>query len=320
MARKLTVSISIPAYNEEHNMDNILSQIFAQKQKGFIIDDIFVSSDGSTDHTVKIAREYEDRGVIVYEGKINRGQTYRQNEIIARTTSDVLVLLNADLLLGDKEVISRLISPMLKGADLSAQWAKPLPPKTFLEHILYAGFELKYFVYSRHKEGNNIYTCVGHMRALSKRFYSTVVFPTVSEGEDQFLYLKCIRDGFLYQYTEARNLFFKLPDTFNDYKDYAKRIFQTQKKFSNVFSKELVSTERSLPSRLQIRGCLFALLKHHIHALLYIIMHVVIQQWALKQPENSESAFKVAKSTKKLSTKIRPGQLKKNKSLEYQYE
>ncbi|HSW88727.1 MAG TPA: glycosyltransferase family 2 protein [Candidatus Saccharimonadales bacterium] len=298
MSNKKTVSICIPAYNEEHNMDNILKQVYSQTQKEFVIEQVVVVSDGSTDNTVKIAQKYKNLGVKIIEGRVNRGQTCRQNEIIALTSSDILVLLNADLLLGDNEVIARLIDPILNGADLSAQWARPLPPHTFMERILYAGFELKYFVYKHHKNGNNIYTCVGHMRALSRKFYSHVTFPKVSDGEDQYLYLACIKGGYRYEYTHASNVYFKLPDNFEDYKKYAVRIFQTQKKFGDVFSEELVRSERALPLDLRLRGCIYALLKYPFYTLPYILLHIVMQRWALIKPLNSSYTFDTAASTK----------------------
>lgn len=302
MKKLLTISICIPAYNEQHNMDNILRQILLQKQKGFIIEKIIVASDGSTDNTVKIAREYENRGVKVIEGKDNRGQNYRQNEMISKTSSDILVLLNADILLKDDLAISRLIAPIKKGVDLSAQWARPLEPRTFFERILYTGFKLKYFIYTRYKKGDNIYTCVGHMRALSRRLYSNVVFPTVSDGEDQYLYLTCIAGGYRYKYIHATNSYFKLPETFRDYKKYAKRIFQTQKKFGDVFNKQLVCSERSIPLSLRTRGFIYAFIKHPLHTILYVVLHIIIQQWALRQPINSTPFFEVSKSTKNTSS------------------
>jgi glycosyltransferase involved in cell wall biosynthesis len=301
MNNTISVSICIPAYNEEHNMDAILKQIYSQKQNGFVIEHIVVVSDGSTDNTVKIARRYRNRGVRVIVGKVNKGQTYRQNEILSFTSSDILVLLNGDLILGDTEVIARLIAPIIRGVDLSAQWATPIAPRTFIERILYAGFELKHFIYKNHKNGNNLYTCVGHMRALSKRFYSNITFPETSDGEDQYLYFTCIKDGYRYEYTHGYNLFFKLPDNFSDYKKYAVRIFQTQKKFSDVFSGELVRSERHLPIELKIIGCLYAHMKYPLYTFLYIILHMIIQQWALRKPVNGSRTFEIAASTKKFS-------------------
>lgn len=299
----LSVSICIPAYNEQENIKSLLRQIFSQKQEGFVIEKIIVASDGSTDDTVKIARKYQNRGVEVIDGKENRGQTYRQNEVLSKASSDILVLLNADLVLADKEVIYRLILPILKGADLSAQWAKPLKPHTFIEKVLHAGFELKYFVYSRHKKGNNIYTCVGHMRALSRNFYSKIIFPRISEGEDQYLYLACITGGYHYEYSHFLNSYFKLPDNFSDYKKYAKRIFQTQKKFGDTFNKNLVESERSLPLKLKIQGLFYTLKKYPVHAPLYIILHILIQQWSLRQPVNYAHGFETLESTKRINSK-----------------
>jgi glycosyltransferase involved in cell wall biosynthesis/O-antigen/teichoic acid export membrane protein len=295
-----TVSICIPAYNEEHNMRTILRQILKQKQVGFQIERIIVASDGSTDNTVKIVKQFADRGVEVIAGRDNLGQTYRQNQLIEATTSDILVLLNADLVLRDDEVILRLINPVIEGADLSAQWAKPVSPQTFIEKVLKAGYVLKNYVYAHHKNGDNIYTCVGHMRALSRRFYSNVTFPTNSAGEDQYLYLACVSGGYKYKYTHSYNAFFKLPDNFNDYKKYAIRIFQTQKKYDKTFSEEVVQPERELPLGLQIRGCIYGLLKYPLYAPLYILMHIVMQQWAIRQPM-IRASFETSQSTKKLS-------------------
>jgi glycosyltransferase involved in cell wall biosynthesis/O-antigen/teichoic acid export membrane protein len=299
--KPFSVSICIPAYNEEHNINHILKQILNQKQVGFVIKQIIVASDGSTDNTVKIARKYASRGVRVIAGRANMGQTYRQNQLIAASTSDILVLLNADLLLRDDEVILRLIAPVMDGADLSAQWAKPVAPSTFVERVLRAGFVIKNYVYTHHRRGHNIYTCVGHMRALSRQFYTSVVFPTNSTGEDQYLYLACISGGYKYRYTHSHNAYFKLPDTLADYKKYAVRIFQTQQKYDKTFSQEIVRPQRVLPAQLQVRGCIYGFLKHPFHTIAYIILHILTQQWALRQPRLSSANFATSESTKKFA-------------------
>lgn len=296
-----TVTIGIPAYNEQYNIGNILKQVIQQKQEGFVVEKIIVASDGSTDSTVEIVHEYADKGVIVIDGKENYGQSNRQNEIMSHTSSDILVLLNADILLGDDDVIFHLVSPLLTGvADLTAQWAKPLAPRTFLERILCAGFELKYFIYTRHKEGNNIYTCVGHMRALSRRFYQHVVFPPVSAGEDQYLYLACIAGGYRYKHASDVQAFFRLPCTWSDYKKYAIRIFQAQRKYGDVCSEQVANKERHLPLSVTIPGVTYAVIRNPITTLLYILLHIIMQQWALKQSASFVHTFDGLLSTKKL--------------------
>lgn len=297
-----TVTIGIPAYNEQYNIGNILKQILQQKQEGFVIEKIIVASDGSTDNTVEVANKFVGNGIFVIAGEENRGQNYRQNEIISNTLSDILVLLNADIQLGNNEVVYSLVSPLLKGADLSAQWAKPLKPHTFLERILCAGFDLKYFIYNRYKDGDNIYTCVGHMRALSRRLYSNIIFPADSGGEDQFLYLACIAGGYRYKHSSDAKAFFRLPSVWGDYVKYARRIFQTQRKHENIFSDEIIQDEMYLPVSLKIKGCIYAIIRHPFNTLLYIVIHIRMQRWSMKQPIISKAAFEVSLSTKRLSS------------------
>ena len=297
-----TVTIGIPAYNEQYNICNILDQLLSQKQDGFVVEKIIVASDGSTDDTVQIASKYVGHGVVVLEGKENRGQNYRQNEIISHTTSDVLVLINADISLGNDQVISSLVSPIiLDGADLSAQWARPLVPKTFLERILCSGFDLKYCIYTRHKGGDNIFTCVGHMRALSRKFYSNVIFPSLSDGEDQYLYLFAMAGGYTYRHARNAKAYFRLPNSFRDYKKYARRIFQTQKKHTDIFSEAVSDRERRIPLTTIFLGCAYSIIKRPFTAPLYIVLHIIMQQWSLRQSVNSSNAFDISASTKRLS-------------------
>ncbi|MEP7167087.1 MAG: glycosyltransferase family 2 protein [Candidatus Woesebacteria bacterium] len=294
-----TVTVGIPAFNEENNIGEIITRILSQKQDGFVIEKIIIDSDGSTDGTVGIANQYADKGVEVIDGKTNRGCNYRQNEIISKATSDALVLMNCDILLGNNNVISALVQPILNGeADLTAQWAKPLPPRTLLEQILVVGFDLKFNIYTRHKNGENLYTCVGHMRALSKKFYSKIQFPLVSEGEDQYLYLACKASGYKYKHALKALAFFRLPSTWSDYLPYAKRIFQTQKRHQDIFDDDLLSEERFLPLITQIRGCISALIKHPLQTPLYILLHTAVQRWALMQSVNFDHTYEISVSTK----------------------
>ncbi len=295
------VAICIPAYNEQYNLDHLLKQILAQKQNNFVIDRIIVASDGSSDKTVHIAKQYINQGVEIIDGKENRGQTYRQNEIISKVTSDILVLLNADLFIKSKDVIAHLIKPIINGADLTAQWARPTRPKTFLEKILVTGFILKYAIYSKYNDGDNIYTCVGHIRALSRKFYQSVIFPQVSQGEDQYLYLTCISRGYRYKNVNQDTVYFKLPQTFNDYIKYAKRIFQTQVKFEDVFDETLVKNERTIPVKIIINGILSSFMKSPFSTISYVLLHIFVQQWALRQPQATTHHFEIVTSTKILA-------------------
>ena len=58
--KKLTVTIGIPAYNEEKNIGRLLRALLRQKTNGLSIKKIIVISDASTDKTSQIVRGFKE--------------------------------------------------------------------------------------------------------------------------------------------------------------------------------------------------------------------------------------------------------------------
>lgn len=74
--------------------------------------EILVSSDGSTDRTVEIAKGYADRGVIVVAAEERRGKEAAQARAIARARGDVLVFTDVGARL-EPEALRNLVRPLL---------------------------------------------------------------------------------------------------------------------------------------------------------------------------------------------------------------
>jgi glycosyltransferase involved in cell wall biosynthesis len=55
---KLTVTIGIPAYNEEKSISNLLDSIIEQTQKDYVLEKVIVACDGCTDKTSEVVSEY----------------------------------------------------------------------------------------------------------------------------------------------------------------------------------------------------------------------------------------------------------------------
>lgn len=85
-----SVSIVIPAYNEESSITELIKRIFAVS-KDF---ELIVSSDGSTDATVRLAK---DAGAIVVEHPYNVGNGAAVKDGALRATRDYIVFMDADL-------------------------------------------------------------------------------------------------------------------------------------------------------------------------------------------------------------------------------
>ncbi len=88
----MTISVVIPAYNEEHYLDACLESLMKQEVKP---DEIILVNNNSTDKTVALAKKYPIR--IINEKKQgttharNKGFNEAQYEIIARTDADTIL-------------------------------------------------------------------------------------------------------------------------------------------------------------------------------------------------------------------------------------
>ena len=186
---KFTVSIGIPAYNEEANIGYLLNDLLAQKEEGYTLEKIYVYSDGSTDTTEEVVRDALDERIELIVGSGRMGAAYGQNILMKVTQSDILVMLNADIQISDEYFIQKLIKPLINGdAELSSVKHEPLPARNFFESILVTSVELKSVLFETYNGGKNTYTCHGSARAFSKKLYKEIIFEK-SVGEDAYSYL-----------------------------------------------------------------------------------------------------------------------------------
>ncbi|MFG0332203.1 MAG: glycosyltransferase family 2 protein [Maioricimonas sp. JB049] len=103
-----SLTLIIPAHNEE-------TVLAAKLENALHIDypadrlEIIVASDGSRDGTVRIAREFADRGVQVLDFANRRGKASVLNDAVAATTSDLLCLCDANVMFA-RDALKRLVA------------------------------------------------------------------------------------------------------------------------------------------------------------------------------------------------------------------
>src|SRR3989344_5116746 len=162
------ITIGIPAYNEQNNIGNLISDLKAQKAVNFLIERVLIVSDGSSDSTVNIALKAKWRIVRVVQGKNRLGKAQRMNEIIKNTNSDILVLLDADIRIKDNNFIEKIIKPIRLGqADLTSADIQEVPQESFFAKVIAFGMNYKRQVFNTYKSGTNFFTCHGTARAFS---------------------------------------------------------------------------------------------------------------------------------------------------------
>ena len=114
--QKQTVSVIIPAYNEEKNVANVISEtITIMEQLNLPYEVIFVD-DGSTDKTGLIASFFKIRTIT---NKRNRGKGYSLKKALKHAHGSVIVTIDSDGEHKPKE-IAPLLDAVINGADIAA--------------------------------------------------------------------------------------------------------------------------------------------------------------------------------------------------------
>ncbi len=303
-----TVTIGIPAFNEEANISYLLDSLLSQKEEGFVVEKILVISDGSNDKTVEIVRSFKDKKVNIIDNKKRNGVAFGQNQIIQNCNSDILVLLNADIKIKSSLFLSFLLSPIKKdGADLVSGNLSVLNPENFFGKILRTSAVLKNYMFENYKSGRNIYTCYGPVRAFSRKLYKEMTFPG-SIGEDAYSYLFCRSRGFSYAHVALAVAFVKMPGNFSDHFKQSIRYMQSKRKFIKIFGEKFVEEEYKLPLGLVVKSIVYSFLRSSLYTFCYLAVNLLVnlksknypaipEQWEISSSSKIEDAANTAAET-----------------------
>ena len=298
MYMKKTISIGIPAYNEEANIGHLINSLLKQKGDNFVLKEIIVVSDASTDKTDDIVRAFLNEKVILIRNNERQGQGVSQNKIIKKFSGDILLLLNADVLPANEYYIQEIIKPFYTNSKtgLVSSPGIPLPPKTFFEKVIHYGFVTKLNIFD-HKDGaRGLYLCHGMNRAFLGEFAKKIKWPT-SVGEDAYSYLRCMEEGYLFQNVIGTGILFKLPDNFADHLRQSVRHVVSKKILFSYFSPNLVKREYGIPLGRFIKAVASSILKHPVLFSCYSLIFVVTRIYPRKSRFDN-SKWEISKSSK----------------------
>lgn len=119
-----SVSIAVPVYNEEAQIRDTLSHLVRLDYPRDRLQ-ILVVSDGSTDRTDDIAREFEELGVEVHRMPVRRGKTAAENAVASLLRGDIVVNTDASVRIrrdAIRALVSRFKDPtvgLASGRDVS---------------------------------------------------------------------------------------------------------------------------------------------------------------------------------------------------------
>lgn len=302
--KKPSVSVGIPAYNEEANIGHLLREIIAQRQSNFRLKEIIIISDGSTDGTVGEVKKFKDNRINLVIGESRIGQAARQNEIIRRYKGDILVIVEADTLPVDSYFVENLIDPFKRkgrsNIGITYGTAIPLPPRNFFEKIMCFKDNLKERIYQEAIDENSLHDgCSGHSgRAFSRKFVQKLDWPN-DVPEDTYSFLLCNQMGYEILNTPEARMHFRLVGNFKDYSRQYSKYIRGKNSLSRYFLLNRVITNYHIPILRVLKEAIKAAVRDPVMMFLYICVFSVVHLRNFKM-ESFHPFLEIYPSSKKL--------------------
>lgn len=295
------INIGIPAYNEGQNLIYLLQDIQKQNHSDWVLDNIIIALDGSNDNSSQLLSDLHMENLIVINDANRKGKAQRLNEIIEKSESEILVLLDADTKISDPLFISKLVYPLInKKVDLTSPSLIPIKAKTFVEKTLESSMSMKNYIFDTYKNGDNVFTCHGPARAFSKKLYKNLRFP-LSTGDDAYSYLFCKKNQYSYKYVSDTAIYFRGTTTIKEHTSQSLRFFDSIKQMSKIFGIKFVVQNYYLPINLILKSAIIHLLKNPIYMSAYIPLVLFTFSKSLLIKRNKKpNLWMTAKSSKTL--------------------
>jgi cellulose synthase/poly-beta-1,6-N-acetylglucosamine synthase-like glycosyltransferase len=201
------------------------------------------------------------------------GQQLSQNKILNQFKSEVVVLIEADMVLATDTSLSELIKPMTqdKKVGMALGRAISLRGETFFEKIMVAGQDLKGDIFTNWKEGVNIFSAGGHsMKALSSDFATQLTWPD-AVPEDAYTYLKAVELGVVIERNPKATAYMRNVTTPRDRLKQCKKYHTGKLALTKEFDSELIKNEYKIPAHIALKGALKHLIKNPLFTPFYLI-------------------------------------------------
>ncbi len=298
--KKLTVSIGIPALNEEANIKRLLESLKKQKYINCVLKEIVIVDDGSVDQTVTEVKKVKGVNLVLVRHSKRLGIVKSQNDIVTKVSGDILVMLDADVVPENDHFIEEIIKPIrLKKAALVGAAVASLEGITFIERALSYSAAFKTALYEGIKNQDNIYLCQGRARAMSKKLYTELRW-VENVPEDAYSYLYARQKGFVFVYVPSAVVFFKSPTSIAEHARQRLRFLDSKNVLSAKFPNEVLINEYKVPVVLALKKFLAFFLRNPFRMMTYVFV-TIYTGYFLPKTKIDHSKHQVAESSKRLS-------------------
>ncbi len=297
----VSVTIGVPAYNEEANIQKLLLSILEQKVTGFSLEKIIVLSDGSSDGMVEKVKQLNNPLIKTWDYKVRKGKSYHLNTFFKRIDSDILILFDADVILRGNDVLINLIKPLLKEkkVGLVSGDFQPIHVENFIEKANKATINVFEALRREFKGGNNVLGCTGRLMAVRKDLYKKLFVPHRMVLNDIYMYFDCLANGYEFRHAYDAHVYYQLPTTISDYTSQYKRFIIGAHRIKRIFD-QLYEMEYAIPAKRMNELKWKEFLKSPILCLFIAAINFAYKYLALLEDKKTDGKWKMAVTTKKL--------------------
>ena len=93
MDQYLLVSVCIAVYNREKFIKNAIESVLKQTYQNF---EIIIINDGSTDGSLEVINDFDDKRIKVFSNESNKGVTYTRNRYLEKASGELIAVLDSD--------------------------------------------------------------------------------------------------------------------------------------------------------------------------------------------------------------------------------
>jgi glycosyltransferase involved in cell wall biosynthesis len=242
--KKISVTVGICAYNEESTIGALIDSLLLQKESIFSLEEIIVVSDGSTDSTVEIVKNVQDKRVKLVENSIRKGKHAGVQKIFELFNSEYIVLLDADIELRSEYELAKIVEPFTEKQNFSLVSAKVLPTSTatFVQKAIDVSTRPYIKVIESCPNGDHIFACKGVVMALSRNFAKQLHIPSSVQADDTYIYLLCKKKGLRFKYVSNTLIYYTLPATISDHILQNTRFVNAESEMEGIFGSSVRRT------------------------------------------------------------------------------
>ncbi len=301
--KKPSLSIYIPAYNEAANIELLLKSLINQKRETYELKNITVVSDGSTDSTENIVRNFRKQNSLVrlFADRKRVGKTERLNQIFKMNKSDLIFLFDGDVLPTRRDTIDQVLvnfnvqRTAIVGCDKVAIY-----PKTFTGRLIY-----HWYLFSRElrkdlNQGDNIYNFSTCAFALTGNFAKQIQYSSGISPITKYTYLLAETKGLNVRFAKNSAVYFSLPDNTDDYLRQINRFTKTKELNSNYFGKKTYQSFHKISLSRKIFKMIKVVTKNPLYYTLAIVYRVTLHFLNHKHVVNG-NMWDSVKSTKQIA-------------------